>query len=568
MAREKRQLLLGTQARSYLLDGIKKLSSAVKVTLGAEGKHVVIEDKDYNYPIVTRDGVAVAESISFGDNRLEQGARLAKDAARETWREAGDGTTSTIVITESLCESINAYIEPSCTSIHNGDVLRAGKKPNCLAKGIRQAAADAIEAVIEISKPVTKEDLVNVAIISANNDEEMGAMVADIVWQVGENGSVIVKQGKEATKVEILQGSILKAGYITKEFVNNDFGTHSQYEPVIFVTDFSFSKSADVVAILTEHNKKMGSAPLVIIAREFIGDARSAFVQVYLKNRQQAMFPVVCIEAPFEGDQMRDALRDIATATGATFLGEEKGYAIKNMYEGSYFGKCKRVEVYDDETRFVGGVGSQKDIDVLVKALKKEIEKADSSDKENHIKNRIAWLTGKVALVHVGGSTPTEKISKMHRLDDSIRSSKAALDDGMVIGGGAAYLYAYHKLQDKIKQWDSDYCDSHFYAGYEALMESLLHPMTQIMINSSMEDSEIDAMIDEFLEDIAEGKMVTYNVITQQKEFVEDTHIFDSSKVIKTAISKAASVGAVFATTEVLNYDELRFYVNLRENTI
>lgn len=550
MAIQKRMLLLGSEAREYLLQGIIRLSSAVKVTLGAEGRHVVIEDSQYNYPVITRDGVAVAESISFGDNRLEQGAKMAKDAARECWRDAGDGTTSTIIMTETLCKSVNDY-------------LQRGKNPNALAKGIRQAARDAVEAINNVSVKVDKNSLFDVAVVSANNDEEIGRIVADIVWEVGENGSVIIKQGKDKTKVDVLQGSIFKGGYISKEFANND-GSRSEYDPLIFVTDFSFSKAVDIVTLLEAYNKRFPGQPVVIIGREFLGDARSILVHAYKANR----IPVVAVEAPFEGEQMRDALRDIATATGATFLGEEKGYAIGDMMEGAYFGKCKRVEVYDNESRFVGGHGDPKVIQTVVDGLMMDVAKCESSEEENLLKERIAWLTGKVAIVNVGGDTPTEKISKMHRLDDSIRSSKAALDDGMIIGGGAAYLYAHVELTRILSEgWNTPENDNNSYwCGYEAMMEALMCPTSQILANAAVEN--VESTLDEVYEMIAKGTLATYNVMKQEMEVSGQTHILDSAKVIKTAITKAASVGAVFATTEVLNYDEYNYYANLKENAV
>lgn len=549
--RDKRNLLHGDEARSYLLKGITKLAAAVKVTLGAEGKHVVIEDKDYPYPIVTRDGVAVAESITFGDNRIEQGARMAKEAARETYHTAGDGTTSTIIITEALCVSVEAY-------------LKAGKKPNCVAKGIRQAAKDAAGAIAKIAIPVTEQDLVDVAVVSANNDEEMGKLVADTVWKVGENGAVVYKPTKNPTKVEIVQGTILKAGLPSPEYAN--MGRSATYsEPVIYVTDFILSKGQDVVNILEKHVERFGKAsPIIIIAKEVIGEARSGLGYVYSNQK----IPLCFIEAPYDGEQQKMILRDVATAIGATFLSESKGYAVKNIYDKdtSYYGKCKRIDIFDEETRFIEGNGDPKEVADIEQEIKKQIEESDNQELITLLKDRIAWLTGKVAIVSVFGTTPMETTTKVHRLDDSVKSSQAALAEGMVIGGGAAYLYAYCHLLEQIDKWDTEECDGDFYAGYEAMTEALLAPSIQILYNAGMDFSEIDGLQDELIAEIKEGKLCTYNVISQAVESMADTHIFDSAKVVKTAISKASSVGAVFSTTEVLNYDEFKFVSNKRED--
>jgi chaperonin GroEL len=274
MARDKRKIYTGQQARIFILKGIERLADAVKATLGYAGRHVIIEDLESDYAKVSRDGVEVAQSITFGDNRLEMGAKLAKDAARQSWVEAGDGTTTTIVLTEAICKSV-----------HN--ILEEDYNPNLIAKGIRLAAVDAIQAVTDIAIPVTEQSLIDVATVSANNDEELGRLVADIVWKVGSNGSVSLKEGKEKTTVDIQEGTVMMSGWLTPEFVNvPQSATRIEANPFICVTDFVFQKTSEVIDVLTMiTSKELDGMPCVLIAKEFIGEARSFFVRAFVEKK-------------------------------------------------------------------------------------------------------------------------------------------------------------------------------------------------------------------------------------------------------------------------------------------
>ena len=508
-------------ARSALKKGVDQLADAVKVTLGPKGRNVVI-DKKFGAPTITKDGVTVAKEVELSDPIENMGAQMVREVASKTSDVAGDGTTTATVLAQAIVRE----------GLKN---VTAGANPMDLKRGIDLAVKKVVEGLKEISKAVgtEKEKIAQVGSISANNDRTIGDLIADAMEKVGKDGVITVEEAKGTeTNLDVVEGMQFDRGYLSPYFVTDADTMETVLEdPYILIHDKKISAMKDLLPIL-EKVAQSGRSTLVI-AEEVEGEALATLVV----NKLRGTLRVCAVKAPGFGDRRKAMLEDVAVLTGGTVISEEKGFKLENATL-SYLGTAKRVTIDKDNTTIVEGAGKKDDIKKRINEIKGQIEKTTSDYDKEKLQERLAKLSGGVAVIKIGASTEVEMKEKKARVEDALHATRAAVEEGIVPGGGVAYLRVAKKL-DEVKTENIDQK-----TGVEIVRRALEEPIRQIVANAGLEGSvvvnEVKAGKDDF----------GFNALTEKYENLIKAGVIDPTKVTRIAIENAASVASLLLTTE------------------
>lgn len=518
-----KQLLFGEDARKQIHAGLAKAAHAVKVTLGPRGRNVVL-DKGYGSPRITNDGVSIAKEISFKDKFENMGAEMVKEVANKTNDTAGDGTTTTVVLLEAMVDQGLAQIVKGA----NAMAIRAGM----------EAARDAAVAELKkMAKPVAgKSDVKQVATISAES-EELGTIIATTVEKVGLSGVITVEesQGMELSS-EVVEGMQIDKGYVSAYMVTNAERMEAEMKDAsILLTDKKISSVQEILPLL-EKVAAAGKRELVIVADDVEGDALTTFVV----NRLKGAFSVLAVKAPGYGDRKKEMLADIAAVTGGQVITGDTGSTFENATL-SMLGKAARVIATKDTTTFVGGKGKKGDIAARVEQLQALLENTTAKFDKEKLEERIAKMTGGVAVIRVGAATETEMKYLKDKIDDAVKATKAAMEEGIVAGGGTALAKAAKKLGEHEGRWSADQ-----EAGYQIVVRALEEPLRQIAVNCGKDD------VADIVSKVQAGKSTAgYNAVADEVvEDMLDEGIIDPVKVTRKAVENAVSAAAILLTTE------------------
>ena len=516
-----KDIRFGADARAALEVGVNAVADAVRVTLGPKGRNVVL-GKPYGAPVITNDGVTIAREIDLEDPFENMGAQLLKEVSIKTNDVAGDGTTTATVLAQAMVRE----------GLKN---IAAGANPIILRKGIQAAVEAAVEEIGKISQPIqSKESIAQVAAISSA-DEEIGRLIADAMEEVGNDGVITVDDSKTfGTSMEIVEGMQFDRGYISPYMVNNTDRMEANLEdPYILITDKKISNVQEILPVL-EQIVKTGKA-LLIIAEDVEGEALTTMIL----NRLRGTFTCVAVKAPGFGDRRKEMLKDIAALTGATVITDELGYKLEDATI-DMLGGAGKVTVTKENTTIVDGKGNKADIEARVEQLHKLIEETTSDFDREKYQERLAKLAGGVAVLHVGAATETELTEKKHRIEDALSATKAAVEEGIVAGGGTALLNVQHVLDD-IQLDEADAM-----TGVNLVKTALEAPVRQIADNAGIEGSVVAAKVKTL--NAGEG----YNALKGIYENMIDAGIIDPAKVTRSALQNAASIASMILTTESL----------------
>ncbi len=521
-----KDLRFDTEARTGLKKGIDKLAEAVKVTLGPKGRNVVIEKK-FGSPTITKDGVTVAKEIELEDKLEDLGAKMVKEVATKTSDNAGDGTTTATVLAQSIfTEGLKS--------------VTAGINPMALKRGIDAAVTSVVEQLGEMSVETTgKKEIAQVATISANSDVEIGDLIADAMEKVGKDGVITVEEAKGLeTTLETVDGMQFDRGYLSPYFVTDpDKMEVALDDPMILIHDKKISSMKDLLPIL-EKVAQMGN-PLLIIAEDIDGEALATLVV----NKLRGTLKVAAVKAPGFGDRRKQMLGDIAILTGGQVISEELGFKLENAVV-SDLGTAKRVVIEKDDTTIVDGGGDADKIKGRINEIRVAIDKTTSDYDTEKLQERLAKLAGGVAVINVGAATETEMKEKKARVEDALHSTRAAVEEGIVPGGGSALLWCQTAL-DSLNRGDEDEN-----VGIQIVRRALEAPVRQIALNAGAEGSIIVERIREKGE-----KNWGYNAATGEFEDMLKAGVIDPTKVTRTALQNAASISGLLLTTEVAIID-------------
>ncbi|MFZ2897110.1 MAG: chaperonin GroEL [Saprospiraceae bacterium] len=516
-----KEIVFDTIAQEKLKRGIDQLADAVRVTLGPKGRNVVIQKK-FGSPQITKDGVTVAKEIELDDPVENMGAQMIRQVASKTADAAGDGTTTATVLAQAMIS----------TGLKN---VVAGANPMDLKRGIDKAVKAAIEHVKKQAEVVSHdlEKIRQVATVSANNDEEIGGLIADAMKRVTKDGVITIEEAKGTeTYVEEVSGMQFDRGYLSPYFVTNTEKMIVEYDhPVILIHDKKISNIKDILPIL-ERVAQM-NRPLLIIAEEVDGQALGTLVV----NRLRSTLQVVAVKAPAFGDRRKAMLEDIAILTGGTVISEERGYLLENATV-DMLGKAEKIIVDKDNTTIVNGQGSEEQVKARVNQIKQQIENTSSDYDREKLQERLAKLAGGVAVLHVGAATETEMKEKKDRVDDALHATRAAVEEGIVAGGGVALVRAVAAL-DGIKGANEDEA-----IGIQIVRKALESPLRTIALNAGEEGSVV-------LQKVAEGKEAYgFNARTGVYEDLKKAGVIDPVKVTRIALENAASIAGMVLMTD------------------
>jgi len=515
-----KEIAYDIQARATLKKGVDKLANAVRVTLGPKGRNVVIEKK-FGSPAITKDGVTVAKEIDLEDQLENVGAQMLKEVASKTSDIAGDGTTTATVLAQSIIAE----------GLKN---VTAGANPMEIKKGIDLAKDSVIEFISKISKDIPDlNQIAQVATISANDDQEIGSKIAEAMDKVGKDGVITVEESKTAeTYLEFVEGMQFDRGYLSPYFVTNSDSMEADLEdPYVLVHDKKISNMKDLLPLLEK--VVQAGKPILIIAEDIEGEALATLVV----NKLRGTFKVLAVKAPGFGDRRKAMLEDIAILTGATVISEEQGYKLENATL-EYLGSCKKVVSDKDNTTLVNGSGGKNAIKARVNEIRVQIEKTTSDYDKEKLQERLAKLSGGVAVLNVGAATEVEMREKKARVDDALHATRAAVEEGIVAGGGVALLRASLQL-DGIKATASEK------VGVDIMKRALEGPIRQICENAGLEASII-------VQKVLEGKD-DFGFDARDEKYVNmfKAGIIDPAKVARVAVENAASIAGLLLTTEV-----------------
>ena len=517
-------LVFDEAARRALERGVNAVANAVKVTLGPRGRNVVLEKK-FGSPTITKDGVTVAKEVELEDHLENIGAQLLKEVASKTNDVAGDGTTTATVLAQAIVRE----------GLKN---VAAGANPLALKRGIEKAVEAAVEKIKALAIPVEdRKAIEEVATISAN-DPEVGKLIADAMEKVGKEGIITVEESKSLeTELKFVEGYQFDKGYISPYFVTNPEAMEAVLEDAfILIVEKKVSNVRELLPIL-EQVAQTGK-PLLIIAEDVEGEALATLVV----NKLRGTLSVAAVKAPGFGDRRKEMLKDIAAVTGGTVISEELGFKLENATL-SMLGRAERVRITKDETTIVGGKGKKEDIEARINGIKKELETTDSEYAREKLQERLAKLAGGVAVIRVGAATETELKEKKHRFEDALNATRAAVEEGIVPGGGVTLLRAISAVEELIKKLEGDEA-----TGAKIVRRALEEPARQIAENAGYEGSVIVQQI------LAETKNPRYGFNAATGEFVDmvEAGIVDPAKVTRSALQNAASIGALILTTEAV----------------
>ncbi len=516
-----KDILFNLEAREGLKKGVDALSDAVKVTLGPKGRNVIIE-KSFGAPQVTKDGVTVAKEIELTEPIENMGAQMVKEVASKTNDLAGDGTTTATVLAQAIVT----------TGLKN---VTAGANPMDLKRGIDKAVAKVVDSLKEQSKEVgdRNEKIEQVAAISANNDHEIGKLIAEAMSKVKQEGVITIEEAKGIeTYVDVVEGMQFDRGYISPYFVTNTEKMEAVYEdPFILIYDKKISVMKDLLPIL-EKAVQTGK-PLLIIAEDIEGEALATLVV----NRLRGSLKVAAVKAPGFGDRRKEMLEDIAILTGGTVISEEKGYKLEDATL-EMLGQAEKVTIDKENTTIVSGKGAKENIDARVAQIKAQIETTTSDYDKEKLQERLAKLAGGVAVIYVGAASEVEMKEKKDRFEDALAATRAAIEEGIIPGGGVAYIRAMESLADlKGENEDQD-------TGIAIIKRALEEPLRQIVENAGLEGSVVVNKVKEGKDDFG------FNARTEEYESLLKAGVIDPTKVARIAIENAASIAGMLLTTE------------------
>jgi chaperonin GroEL len=519
-----KQIIFNEKARQSLLDGVNQLADTVKVTLGPKGRNVVLDD-GVGSPTITNDGVTIAKEIDLEEPFENMGAQLVKEVATKTQDIAGDGTTTASVLAQAIVQE----------GLKN---VAAGANPIEVKRGIDKAAVKVVEFIKSNSVEVKEEEKVKqVATISANNDEEVGKLIADAMEKVGHTGVITVEEAKSMeTSLDVVEGMQFDKGYMSPYMATDTEKMDAMLEDAyVLIYDKKISAMKELVKILemvAGQNK-----PLLIISEEVEGEALATLIL----NIIRGAIKVVAVKAPGFGDDQKDTLEDIAILTGAKVISEEKGMKLENV-QLEDLGQAKRIKVDKENTTIVEGLGDKTKVDERVSQIKAQIEKADSDMDKEDFQKRLAKLAGGVAVINVGAATETEMKEKKARVDDALNATRAAVEEGVVAGGGVTLLRAGSELESLGLENDQ-------LVGVDILKRALEEPTRQIAFNAGKEGSVIVERLKK------EEDNMGYNAKTDKFEDLVEAGVIDPTKVTRIALQNAASIAGMVLTTEALVTD-------------
>jgi len=518
-----KDVIFGDPARTRMLRGVNVLADAVKVTLGPKGRNVVL-DKAFGSPTVTKDGVSVAKEIELKDKYENMGAQMVKEVASKTSDVAGDGTTTATVLAQAMLrEGLKS--------------VAAGMNPMDLKRGIDKAVTSAVESLKKISKPCSdRKEIAQVGTISANSDESIGNIIADAMEKVGKEGVITVEEGSGLeNELDIVEGMQFDRGYLSPYFINKQDTMSADLEnPLILITDKKISNIRDMLPVL-EGVAKQGK-PLLIIAEDVEGEALATLVV----NNIRGILKVCAVKAPGFGDRRKAMLQDIAVLTSGTVISEEVGMSLEGATVDA-LGSAKRVQISKENTTIIDGAGKKQDIEGRVKQIRAQLEEATSDYDKEKLQERVAKLAGGVAVIKVGAATEVEMKEKKARVEDALHATRAAVEEGIVPGGGVALVRALTGL-DKLKGDNHDQD-----VGIQIARRAMEEPLRQIVANAGGEGSVV-------FHKIADSKEVNfgYNAATDEYGDMVKMGILDPTKVSRTALQNAASIAGLMITTEAM----------------
>ena len=520
-----KDIKFGEEARRLLERGVNQLADTVKITLGPKGRNVVL-DKKYGTPVITNDGVTIAKEIELEDKFENMGAQLVKEVATKTNDVAGDGTTTATLLAQAIIRE----------GLKN---VAAGANPMILKRGIAMAVDAAVEGIKDISRKVKgREDIARVAAISSN-DEVIGNLIADAMEKVTNDGVITVEEAKTmGTSLEVVEGMQFDRGYVSAYMaIDTDKMEAVLDDPYILITDKKISNVQDILPVLekiVQQGKK-----LVLIAEDVEGEALATLIL----NKLRGTFVCVAVKAPGFGDRRKAMLEDIAVLTGGQVITEELGLDLKEA-DISQLGKARQVKVQKENTIIVDGAGDAEGIKARINSIKAQIEETTSDFDKEKLQERLAKLSGGVAVIQVGAATETEMKEKKHRIEDALAATKAAVEEGVVAGGGTAYINVLGKVEKLLSSTTGDEK-----TGIKAVLKAMEEPLKQIVDNAGIEG----AVIVDKVKNSNDGE--GFNVLTAEIVNMIDAGIVDPAKVARTALQNAASVAGLLITTESIVSD-------------
>ncbi len=521
-----KQVVHGEDSRAAILRGVNQLADAVKVTLGPKGRNVVI-DKKFGSPTITKDGVTVAKEIELKDTLENMGAQMVREVASKTSDVAGDGTTTATVLAQAIFKE-------------GVRTVAAGANPMALKRGIEKAVAAVVEEIKKMSEPVKGDDIANVGSISANGDKEIGGIIASAMAEVGKDGVITVEESKTMdTNLEIVEGMQFDRGYLSPYFVTDaDRMVAVLDEPYILINEKKISNMRDLLPIL-EQVAKLGR-PMLIIAEDVDGEALATLVV----NKLRGTLNVAAVKAPGFGDRRKAMLEDLAVLTGGKVISEDLGIKLETITVED-LGKAKRITIDKDNTTVVDGGGDGEAVMGRIKTIRNQIEDTTSDYDREKLQERLAKLTGGVAVIKVGAATETEMKEKKARVEDAMHATRAAVEEGIVAGGGVALVRASNILDN----FKTDGEDNDEQIGVNIVKRALEEPLRCIASNAGMEGAVVVGKV-------REGKgNHGFNAATEKYEDLVKAGVIDPAKVTRTALQNAASIAGLMLTTEAMIAD-------------
>ncbi|MBN1150275.1 chaperonin GroEL [candidate division WOR-3 bacterium] len=521
-----KEIFFGEEGRDSIARGVEKLSKAVKATLGPKGRNVLI-DRKFGSPLVTKDGVTVAKEIELEDSFENMGAQMVREVASKTSDVAGDGTTTATVLAEAIYKEGRKNVT-------------AGANPMALKRGVEKAVASIVENLKTMSNPIKgKEEIAQVGRISANNDTEIGNIIADAMDKAGKDGVITVEEGKGLEmELEIVEGMQFDRGYISPYFITDSEKMEAVLDkPAILIYDKKISGMKDLLPLL-EKTAQQGK-PLLIISEDVEGEALATLVV----NKIRGILKVATVKAPGYGDRRKAMLEDIAILTGGKVISEDAGMKLENTLL-SDLGTCETVKIDKDNTTIIKGYGSEKAIKDRISQIRKQIEETKSDYDKEKLQERLAKLAGGVAVINVGAATEVEMKEKKARVEDALHATKAASEEGIVPGGGVALIRSLPALEKLLSSTDLDTDER---TGVELIKKAIEAPLKQIAINAGWEGAIV-------VEKVKDSKEKSFGFDADKCEYVDliKAGIIDPTKVVRSAIQNASSVASLLITTEAM----------------
>jgi chaperonin GroEL len=522
-----KQVIHGEDSRAAILRGINQLADAVKITLGPKGRNVVI-DKKFGSPTITKDGVTVAKEIELKDALENMGAQMVREVASKTSDVAGDGTTTATVLAQAIFRE-------------GVKTVAAGANPMALKRGIDKAVERATEEIKRLSKPVKGDAIAQVGTVSANGDNNIGGIIAEAMNKVGKDGVITVEESRTMdTSLEVVEGMQFDRGYLSPYFVTDPERMEAVLEnPLILINEKKISSMKDLLPLL-EQVAKMGK-PMLIIAEDVEGEALATLVV----NKLRGTLNIAAVKAPGFGDRRKAMLEDIAILTGGKVISEDLGIKLENV-KIEDLGKAKKITIDKDNTTIVEGAGKQADIEGRVKTLRAQIDETTSDYDREKLQERLAKLVGGVAVIKVGAATETEMKEKKARVEDAMHATRAAVEEGIVPGGGVTLVRAAKALEKFLTSKDGE-GDPDEQIGVNIVRRALEEPLRQIVQNAGKEGAVIVERVRS-----EKNENVGFNAATETFEDLVKAGVIDPAKVTRTALQNAASIAGLMLTTEAM----------------